>query len=71
MSVSMPKRVHVTTPYPTFEEVARIYGIPRRRQKELEALAQKLFQQMKAEQARPGTSPVEKEENRKDASAAD
>lgn len=71
MAAGMTKRVHVTTPYPTFEEVARLYRLPKRRQKELEALAQGLFKRMKAEQARPGSSPIEKEENRKDASAAD
>ncbi len=67
----MPKSVHITTPYPTSEEVAKLYRIPKRRQRELEALAQGLFKQMKAEQARKGSSPTEKEEKRKDASAAD
>jgi hypothetical protein len=67
----MPKPVHITTPYPTFEEVAKIYRIPKRRQKELEALAQHAFEQMKAEKASAGARVTEKEEKPKDASAAD
>jgi hypothetical protein len=70
MDIAMPKPVHITTPYPTSEEVARRFRIPKRRQKELEALAQKLFAQMQAEKTSARGRVLEKEEDRKNASAA-
>jgi hypothetical protein len=70
MNIVMHKPVHITTPYPTSEEVARLFRIPKSRQKELEALAQKLFAQMRAEKTTSRGRYLEKEEERKNASAA-
>lgn len=66
----MPKSVHITTPWPTSEEVAKRYGISKRRQKELDAMAREYFKQLRAEEKTWGTA-LKVNETQKDASAAD
>jgi hypothetical protein len=41
----------ITTPYPTLDEVARMYGITKKRQKELDKLVEEIHATMKAEDA--------------------
>jgi hypothetical protein len=67
----MPKSVHITTPYPTFEEVARRLRIPKRRQKEIRAMADEFIKQLDEDEKSPASKITEREEKRKDASAAD
>ncbi len=67
----MPKSVHITTPWPTSEEVAKRFPIPKRRQRELEAMAQEFVRELNSQEKRARGRVVEKEEKRKDASAAD
>lgn len=66
----MPRRIHITTPWPTPEEVASRFHIPKRRQKELNALAEEFVRRL---QQAPKTSEgksVAKGKKRKNASAA-
>jgi hypothetical protein len=63
----MRKPIHITTPRPTFEEVAKIYKISKRRQKEIKALADELVRQMKKEEE---ASAAGKGKKRKNAAAA-
>jgi hypothetical protein len=42
----MPKRIHITTPWPTFEEMTRHLRIPKARQKELDELAKEGVRQI-------------------------
>lgn len=67
----MPKSVHITTPWPTSEEVAKRSRISKRRQKELEAIVQGFFKRSHAGEKRTKGKVAEREENRKDAPAAD
>jgi len=46
----MPKSVTITAPRPTSEEVAKSLGISKRRQKEMQALAEKLMKQFRAKE---------------------
>lgn len=64
----MPKSVRITTPWPTSEEVAKRFGISKRRQKELDAMAEEYFRRLQAEEKAKGKNP---KEDHKDASAAD
>ncbi|HUY94339.1 MAG TPA: hypothetical protein VMU71_03540 [Terracidiphilus sp.] len=66
----MPKSVHITTPWPTSEEVAKRFRIPKRRQKELDAMAREYVKQLQAEEKARGTN-LKENEKQKDASAAD
>lgn len=66
----MPKAAHISTPWPTSEEVAKTFRIPRKRQRELRAMAEEYVKQLRAdENAKPRTT--DEEVNRKNASAAD
>lgn len=68
--VRMRKPIHITTPRPGSEEVARLFRIPRRRQKELNALAEKFVRRLhQAQEASDGKSGG-KGKKRKNASAA-
>jgi hypothetical protein len=69
-TVAMPKSVYITAPRPTSEEVAKSLGISKRRQKEMEALAEKLVKQFLARERAAASSAVEPEKRRKRASAA-
>jgi hypothetical protein len=66
----MPKQVHITTPWPTSEEVAKRLHISKRRQKELNVLAEKLVRQMKEENEASAGKAAGKGKKRKNASAA-
>ena len=66
----MPKSVYITAPRPTSEEVAKSLGISKRRRKEMEVLAEKLFRQMRAKERTAASTTVEPEKRRKRASAA-
>lgn len=66
----MPKSVHITTPWPTSEEVAKRFGISKRRQKELDAMAREYVKQLRATVNARSTA-LKEDENQKDASAAD
>ncbi|MDR3753093.1 MAG: hypothetical protein P4K93_05205 [Terracidiphilus sp.] len=66
----MPKSVYITAPRPTAEEVAKSLGISKRRQKEMEALAEKLIKQLLARERAEAASAIEPEKRRKRASAA-
>ena len=66
----MPKSVYITAPRPTSEEVAKSLGISKRRQKEMEALAEKLIKQFLAKERAVTSTAVEPEKRRKRASAA-
>jgi hypothetical protein len=66
----MPKQVHITTPWPTSEEEARRLRIPKRRQKELNALADELVRQLQEEKTAPAGKALNHGKKRKNASAA-
>ena len=66
----MPKSVRITTPWPTPEEEAKRLGVSKRRQKEIKALAEKIFEQMKRENGVSSYKAVEPGKKRKHASAA-
>lgn len=66
----MPKSVRITTPYPTADEVAKRFRIPKRRLKELDAMAQEFARQLRAEK-KLRSENLKVNENQKDASAAD
>jgi hypothetical protein len=66
----MPKRIHITTPWPTSEEVAKRLRISKRRQKELNALAEEFVRKLQQAQETSGGKTVEKGKKRKNASAA-
>ncbi|MGH9607307.1 MAG: hypothetical protein ACRD3N_16595 [Terracidiphilus sp.] len=67
----MPKSVHITTPPLSSEEEAKRLGIPKHRQKELRALAEEFVKQLRAKEKAVAGAPIEREEKRKNASAAD
>jgi hypothetical protein len=66
----MRKPIHITTPRPTFEEVAKIYHVPKHRQKRLKALADELVRQMEVEEARSADKAAGRGKKRKNAAAA-
>ncbi len=68
--VAMPKAVYITAPRPTSEEVAKSLGISKRRQKEINALAEELIKQLRAKERAAASSAAEPEKRRKRASAA-
>jgi hypothetical protein len=67
----MPRTVHITAPWPTFEERARQLRISKARQKELFAWAEKEWKRVDAEEQSLSDRAVAKEEISKNASAAD
>lgn len=70
MKTVMPKRIHITTPRPTPDEVAEIFHIPKRRQKELQALAEEFVKNLRESRRNSGDQTAEKRKKRKNASAA-
>jgi hypothetical protein len=66
----MPKSVYITAPRPTSEEVAKSLGISKRRQKEMDALAEELIKQLRARERAAESTAVEPEKRLKRASAA-
>jgi hypothetical protein len=66
----MPKSVTITAPWPTYEEVAKRLGISKRRQKEIDAIAKAIFEQMQKENGVSAGNVVEAGKKRKRASAA-
>lgn len=66
----MPKRIHITTPWPDPEEEARRLHISKRRQKELNALAEEFVRNLQQAQETSNGKSVEKGKKRKNASAA-
>ena len=67
----MPKSVHITTPHATLDEVARSLRIPKRRQKELRVMAEEYVTRLNAEKETGVGKVIERNEKRKNASAAD
>jgi hypothetical protein len=66
----MPKSVYITAPRPTSEEVAKSLGISKRRQKEMDALAEELIKQLRERERAAESTAVEPEKRLKRASAA-
>lgn len=66
----MPKRIHITTPWPDPEEEARRLRIPKRRQKELRALAEEFVRNLRKAQKTSDGNSAEEGKKRKNASAA-
>lgn len=68
----MPRPVaHITTPWPSFEEMTRDLDIPVERQKELDELAEQIFQQItKGQQAAHAQATGRKEKPRNASAAA-
>jgi hypothetical protein len=66
----MRKPIHITTPWPTPEEVARRFRISNRRQKELNAMAEEIFRQLQKENGASAGKAVDQRKKRKNASAA-
>jgi uncharacterized protein YdaU (DUF1376 family) len=66
----MLKTVHITTPWPTSEEVAKRFRISKRRQKELDAMAEEFFKQQETKGRSRNIKANHREEKRKNASAA-
>jgi hypothetical protein len=71
MAGSMPKSVHITTPWPSSQEIGKRFRIPKPRQKELEALAQEFVRRSSHGGKNAEGRVLEGEAKRKDASAAD
>lgn len=65
----MPKSVHITAPWPTFEEMTKHLHISKARKKELQALADEFKAQLSNREEAPVTA-VKPEKRRKRASAA-
>jgi hypothetical protein len=66
----MPKPIRITTPWPDPEEEARRLRIPKRRQKELNALAEEFVRRLRQAQETSDGNTGEKRKKRKNASAA-
>lgn len=66
----MPKRIHITTPWPDPAEEARRLRIPKRRQRELNALAEEFVRKLQQTQETTNGKSAEKGKKRKNASAA-
>lgn len=62
--------VRITTPRPSPEEEAKRLRIPKRRQKELNAIAEEYFRQMQAEEAATTGKAFNQGKKRKNAAAA-
>ena len=66
----MPRPVaHITTPWPTQEEMEKLFPIPKTRRKEFQALVDEFKAQLSNRGEAPVTS-IEPEKRRKRASAA-
>lgn len=66
----MRKPIHITTPRPTPEEVAELFHIPKRRQRELKAMAEKFVRESNQSQKASEGKSGEKGKKRKNAPAA-
>ncbi len=66
----MPKSVHITKPPLSSEEEAKRLRIPKRRQKELFALAEEYVKQLRAKEKAIADAPTERREKRKNAASA-
>jgi hypothetical protein len=66
----MPKPIHITTPRPTSEELAKEYRISKRRQKKLNTLAKQIVRQMQEEKDASASRDTGKGKKRKNAAAA-
>ena len=67
----MPKSVHITAPWPTFEEMVEDLDIPADRRAELDDLAQKTFIQIESDRKASSGAASGREEKPRNASAAD
>ena len=67
----MPKSVHITAPWPTFEEMVGDLDIPADRRAELDDLAQKTFIQIESDRKASSGTASGREEKPRNASAAD
>jgi hypothetical protein len=67
----MPKTVHITAPPPTFEDTVRRLRISKTRLKELMAWAEEEWKREGAKEQGISDRAVEKDEQTKNASAAD
>ena len=67
----MPKQVILTAPWPTFEEMTKDLDIPVERQRELDAMAQDIFEQMVRETQAAPAAASGREKKPRNASAAD
>jgi hypothetical protein len=67
----MPKSVNIGTPWPTHEEMVRHLRVPRARQKELRALADKFYKRISAEKESASGVKIGRQEISKNAPAAD
>lgn len=66
----MPRPVaHITAPWPTQEEMEKLYPIPKARRKEFQALVDEFKAQLSSQEEAPVTS-IEPEKRRKRATAA-
>lgn len=68
-AADMRKPIHITTPWPTQEEMAKRFRIPKARQRELQTLVDEYKAKLSPLQEPPVTL-VEPEKRRKRASAA-
>jgi hypothetical protein len=67
----MPKPVHITAPWATFEEMTRHLRIPKARQKELDAMAEEGVRQiLKARGEASAKTTVKRKVKPRDVSAA-
>jgi hypothetical protein len=67
---AMRKPIPITTPMPTFEEVAKEYRVPKRREKVLRALVEKFAQQVQEKREVSAAKTAGKGKKRRNASAA-
>lgn len=67
--VAMPKSVHITTPWPTQEEMEKSLHISKARKRELQPIVDELKARLSKLEEAPATS-IEPEKRRKRASAA-
>ena len=66
----MPRPVaHITAPWPTQEEMEKLFPIPKARRKEFQALVDEFKAQLSSQEEAPVTS-IEPEKRRKRATAA-
>ncbi len=66
----MAKPIEITTPWPTFEEEARRLRISKRRQKEINAIAEEYFRRLQKRNGASANKSVDQGKKRKNASAA-
>jgi hypothetical protein len=62
---------HITTPRPSFEEMARQLEIPEAREKELRVLVKNFIKKRRTQKRNSQRSPSRRQEKTKNAAAAD